>query len=190
MRGNNLPVSQPLKHLFGQQTLFGRCISSSSSSTSSLSSSSSPSSLSTSSTSTSKSSSSFHHHCDWDCHCHCHCHCHHNHHHHQHHHHHSGCLCDSRGKQQKWKSLQCSWKYCNSKKSFTSSRKGGNLRHCNVKHKPVERNRIQEIQIFDKYLIFCVFVPFHIQNSLYKVPKWVGLKILLPKHPWKSRIGA
>ena len=103
-------------------------------------------------------------------------HCHHNHHHHRHHHHHPG--------------LQCSWKYCNSKKSFTSSRKGGNLRHCNVKHKPVERNRIQEIQIFDKYLIFCVFVPFHIQNSLYKVPKWVGLKILLPKHPRKSKIGA
>ena len=43
MRGNNLPVSQPLKHLFGQQTLFGRCISSSPSSLTSLT---SPSSLS------------------------------------------------------------------------------------------------------------------------------------------------
>ena len=53
----------------------------------------------------------------------------------------------------------------------------------NTNHSGNTIQTIQEIQIFDKYLIFCVFVPFHIQNSFYKVPKWLGLKILLPKHP-------
>ena len=70
-----------------------------------------------------------------------------------------------RCKQQKWKRLQCSWKYCNLKKSFTSFREGGKLRHCKVKHEPVERNRIKKIKIFDKYLHFCFFGPFHILNS-------------------------
>ena len=65
-----------------------------------------------------------------------------------------------RGKQQKWKSLQCNWKNCNSKKSLTSSREGGKLRLYKVKHEPVERNRIQEIKIFDKYLHFAFLDPF------------------------------
>ena len=34
-----------------------------------------------------------------------------------------------------------------------------------------------------------VFEPFQIMKGYLKVASWIGLEILVPKHPWKSKIG-
>ena len=33
------------------------------------------------------------------------------------------------------------------------------------------------------------FEPFQILKGIFKVASWIGLEILIPKHPWKSKIG-